>query len=258
MIDAGASFFHAGLRMRQIEARRAPGRSRMTICATGPKGPGMEIRIGMAGHALGRCSYKGVVGMALFTLHIGMCAIQRESGTVMVKGDAIPTYRHMTGRTIFAEVASMCIILLMTGVTIRRCSLKDTVLMARFASYFRMGTFQLESRKIVIEFCRLPTVRGMAGSAVGAEARFMWVVSAVTGIAVLWRCREVNQAARINMALCTGHFQMFPRQLELKAIVIELFAKPIYSIVTIQTGCAISLNVRLGKAGVHLTVAGLT
>ena len=218
----------------------------------------MEIRVRMAGHALGWCSHKGVVGMALFTLHIGMCAIQGESGTVVVKGHAIPTCRHMTGRTICAKATTVCIVLLMAGIAIRRCSLKDTVLMARFASYFRMGSFQLESRKIMIEFSRLPAIRGMAGPAVGAKTRLMRIVSAMTAIAILWRCRKVSQAARVNMALCTSHFQMLPRQLELKAIMIELFAKPVYSIMTIQAGCAIRLNVRLGKAGIHLTVAGIT
>ena len=211
----------------------------------------------MAGHALGWCSHKGIVGVALFALYISVCAIQGESGTIMVKGYAIPTYRHMAGRTIRTETAAMCIVLLMTGITIRGRSLKDTVLMAGFASHFCMSAFQLEIRKIVIEFSRLPTIRGMAGPTVGAEARFMRVISAVAGIAILWRSREVGQAARINMALRTGHVLMLSRQFELKSIMTELFAESIYSIVTIQAGCAISLNVRLGKAGVDLMVAGL-
>jgi hypothetical protein len=218
----------------------------------------MEIRVCVAGHALGWCSYKGVVGMTLLTLQVGMCTIEGESGTVVIKGHAIPAYRHMTGRTIFTEATAMCIVLLMTRITIRRCTFKDTVLMAGFASHLRMGSFQLENRKIVIEFGRLPAIRGMAGPAVSAKTRLMRIVRTMTAIAILWRCRKVSQAARVNMALRTGHFQMLPCQLELKSIVIELFAKPVYPIMTIQAGCAISLNVRLGKAGVHLTVAGHT
>ena len=116
----------------------------MTIHATGSKGPSMEIRVGMTGHALGWCPYKGVVGMALFTLHVGVCTIQRKSGTVVIKGHAIPAHWYMTGRTIRTEVATMCIVLLMTRITIRRCALKDTVLMAGFASHLRVGAFQLE------------------------------------------------------------------------------------------------------------------
>ncbi len=150
----------------------------------------MEIRVRMTGHTLGRCSYKSVVGMALFTLHIGVCAIQGESGTVMVKGDTIPTYRHMTGRTIFAETATMCIVLLMTSITIRRCSLEDAILMARFASHLRMGSFQLESRKIVIEFSWLPAIRGMACPAVGTKTRLVRIIRAMTSIAILRRMSE--------------------------------------------------------------------
>ena len=150
----------------------------------------------------------------------------------------------------------MCVILLVTRITIRRCSLEDAVLMARITSHLCMGSLQLEIRKIVIEFSWLPAIRRMASLAVGAKTSLMRVVSTVAGIAVLWRRREVGQAARISMALRTGHFLMFPRQFELKAIVLELFAKSVYPIMTIQTGCAIRLNMRLGIAGVHMTVAG--
>ena len=230
----------------------------MTICTTGPKGPDVETRVRMAGHALGWCSYKGVVGMALFTLHVGVRTIQGESGTIMVKGHTIPTCRHMTGRTICTKVTTVRIVLLMARVAICRCSFKDTVLMACFASHLCMGSFQLESRKIMIEFSRLPAIRGMAGPAVGTKTRFVQIVSAMTAIAILWRCRKVSQAVRINMTLSTSHFQMLPRQLELKSTMIELLAKPVYSIMTIQAGCAIRLNMRLGKAGIHLTVAGIT
>ena len=109
----------------------------------------------------------------------------------------------------------------------------------------------------MIEFGRLPTIRGMASSTVGAKTRLVRIISAMTSNAILRRVRKVSQTVRINMALRTGHVLMLSRQFELKSIMTELFAESIYSIVTIQAGCAISLNVRLGKAGVDLMVAGL-
>ena len=83
--------------------------------------------------------------MALFTCHIDMRAVQGEVAAVVVKGDAVPTCWHMTGRTVCSKTTTVFIVLLMARITIRRCPFIDTILMARFASHFGMLAFQFES-----------------------------------------------------------------------------------------------------------------
>ena len=83
-----------------------------------------------------------------------------------------------------------------------------------------------------------PAICGVAGVAIRAKTSLMRVVGAMTEIAILWRSLEIGQVSRIDMALNTNHFLVFPRQLELKHVVIEPFAKTIHPIVAIQAGRA--------------------
>jgi hypothetical protein len=84
-----------------------------------------------------------------------------------------------------------------------------------------------------------PAVCGVTGVAIRAKTSLMRVVGAMAGITILWRSLEISRISRIDMALNTDHFLVLPRQLELKQVVIEPFAKSIYPIVAIQAGCAV-------------------
>lgn len=95
----------------------------------------------------------------------------------------------------------------------------------------------------------------MAGAAIGAKARFVWVVRAVAKIAILWGGVEIGKLTRVNVALDTGHFAVASLQLELRNIVIKSPTEPVYAIVTIKASCPKGQSMRLGKDGVYLTVA---
>ena len=163
----------------------------------------------------------------------------------------------MTGCTIGSKAAIMLIILTVAGITIGRRALINTTLVAIFARDFGMLTFQLESRKAVVKLGRFPSVSRMAGTTIGTKARFVWVVRAVTKIAILWGGLEIGQLTRVNVALDTGRFTVASLQLELRNIVIESPTEPVYAIVTIKASCPKGQSMRLGKDGVHLTVASI-
>ena len=76
----------------------------------------------------------------------------------MVDGCAIPIIRGVTATAVCAELAVVFVILLMTGITIGRCTLENIVLVALLASGFGMFAFEFESRKVVIELRGLPAV----------------------------------------------------------------------------------------------------
>jgi len=75
MINACPFLIYARFRVGHIEARRAPGSGRMAIRAIGLEGSKVEIRVSMAGHALGRKPGKLSGPMTTFTSYVDVCTI---------------------------------------------------------------------------------------------------------------------------------------------------------------------------------------
>ena len=84
--------------------------------------------------------------MALFTSHVGMCAIQLEGRKIVVKGGRFPSRNGMTGAAILPKFSIMRIILLMTGKTGRISALEHIIDVAVSAFHFGMLAFQLKRR----------------------------------------------------------------------------------------------------------------
>lgn len=176
----------------------------------------------------------------------------------MVKVDIIPIRQGVAGSTVCAKATVVFVILLVAGITIRGRSLKHAVLMAFFASDISMFAFQLEVRKVVIEGGILPIVWRVAGTAIHAKLPIVRVVSAMARITISRRVLEISQAACVYVAKNTLNALMPTGQLKLRDIVVvEAFTENVYTIMTIQAGCAIRQEMCLSKDGVHLTVAGV-
>jgi len=257
VIDAVSAFAYARLRVCNIETRRAPGRSIVAILTIGAKCTNVEYRIFMASYTLSRETGELSVCMALFTGYIYVRAIQRKIAAVVIEGGRIPARWCVTGTAIRAKAAVVFVILLMAGVTLSGRTLKDTVLVAILAVNSGMHPFQFEGRQVVIEGGVFPIIWRVTGAAICAKLTIMRVVCAVAGIAILGCGLKVSQTAGIFMTGDTLHFSMSASQLKVEGIMTEIFSKYIYTVVTIQTGCAKGLDMCLGKDGVHLTVAGV-
>ena len=160
----------------------------MAVCATGIESSNMEIRVCMTRNTLGRKTCKLTGCMAGFTSDIDMRAVQGEVAEIMIECNFFPIGWHVTRDAVRPKAASMCIILLVTGVAIGGCALIESVLMACLANNFGVRPLKLESRKIVIELGRLPPVGYVTGSAVCTKARGMRIICAMTGVTIL-RCR---------------------------------------------------------------------
>ena len=72
-----------------------------------------------------------------------------------------------------------------TGNALFRCALIYAVLMAVFTFHVCVCAIQFEGREIVIEGSGCPAFRRMAGLTLRAISKLMWVIRAVTGIAIL-------------------------------------------------------------------------
>ena len=158
VINAAALFVHLRFGMSQIECRRQPARrvvARSAVCAEGSH---VKIRVGMAGNAGGIQSLELTARVALFATDFDMRARQRKAGQVVVEGRAFPIIRSVTATAVCAELAVVFVILLMTGITIGRCTLENIVNVALLAFGFGVFAFEFESRKVVIEIRRLPAV----------------------------------------------------------------------------------------------------
>jgi len=71
---------------------------------------------------------------------------QRETAAVVIEINIIPTGWIMTGRTIGTKLTVVIIILLVTGITVGRCTFENIILMTGLTRNFRMLTLQLERR----------------------------------------------------------------------------------------------------------------
>ena len=98
----------------------------------------------MAGNTLRGYPGKRIIGMALFTCHSRMRAIQREVAQVVVKGGILPTRWVMTGSTLRTKATVVFINLLVTGIAIVWRALEYPILVAIFTGDISMFSFKLE------------------------------------------------------------------------------------------------------------------
>lgn len=103
---------------------------------------------------------------------------------------------------------------------------------------FRVFTFQLENRQIVVELCGRPPIFGMAVHATESIFALMGLIVAMAGIAILQRHLKIPKSARIDMTLHARKPFMFTGDLEGIFIVIEIRNQTIHTVVTIQAGWA--------------------
>ena len=128
----------------------------------------------------------------------------------------------------------MVIVLQMAGGASLRRALEHVVDVALGALDRLVLAHEFERCQIVIELCALPTVRGVALRAIGAEGAVVGVVFPVA-IDAGGRCaREVRRRPHLRVALAAGDLTVLAAQRKLQAIVIET-GKPIGPIVARQT-----------------------
>ena len=104
--------------------------------------------------------------MAALTGHVGVFAIQFENEQAVVHVGREPPRRIMAGTAIRAELAVVLVILLMAGIAVLWRSIVHIIDMTFLADYIHVFACQFERGKIVVEFCREPSVRSMAIAAV--------------------------------------------------------------------------------------------
>lgn len=122
-----------------------------------------------------------------------------------------PGCGRMAVRATGAERAEMEVRFPVTGPTLRRKPRELTGCMASLAIHVDVRPGQREAAEIMVKGGTLPALRRVAGGAVHAETGLVRIIGTVAGVAVLRSAYKVHQAARIQMALHTGHFQVFPR-----------------------------------------------
>ena len=121
-----------------------------------------------------------------------------------------------------------------------------------------MLALQFERGKIVIELRRCPAIDGMTRRTIQPKAALMRLIVVVAGKAILWRRREINPPARVEMALHASNTSMRAGELERKNAVIEIFIEAVYAIMTIEAGGAEGQAMGGHEPEVHLTVACVT
>jgi len=102
----------------------------------------------------------------------------------VVEGDVIPIRGAMTCRAIRAKATIVMIVLLMTGETIRRCTLEDIVNVALVAFDAGVLAFEFESRKVVVKPGGFPTLWCMTPASIRTKRALMSVIPDVAGLTV--------------------------------------------------------------------------
>ena len=111
---------------------------------------------------------------------------QWEASNAMVEVRITPTAGCMTGTTIRAKLTVVCILVGVTGITVRGRTLV-AVRMAGGASYSGVSALERETGKVVVEVHIRPLGRLMTGTTIRTELAVMMVLIGVTGITVRGR-----------------------------------------------------------------------
>ena len=150
----------------------------------------------MTGSTTGRQAAKRSVLMTARTIQPGMFSGQREAGNGMVEVRIAPTAGCMTGTTIRAKLTVVCILVGVTGITVRGRTLV-AVRMAGSASYSGVSTLEWETCKVVVEVHIRPLGWLVTGATVRTELAVVVVLVGMAGIAIGGRTLVTVRMARL-------------------------------------------------------------
>lgn len=158
--------------------------------------------------------------MTARTIQPGMFPGQREAGNGMVEVRIAPTAGRMTGTTIRAKLTVVCILVGVTGITVRGRSLV-TIRMAGGASYSGVSTLERETGKIMVEVYIRPLGWLVTGTTVRTELTVVMVLVGMTGIAI-----SGSTLVTVRMAGLAGNARMGCLERETGLAVIEVNILP--------------------------------
>ena len=141
----------------------------------------------MTGITIRRCTLVNTVDMTRTALNRSMLAQKRESSIVVVEGHIAPPAGVMTGTTVRAELSVMLILRCVAGITIRRCTLENTVGMTGTALNRSMLTRKQESSIVVVEIDIRPFGGFMTRSTVRTELSVMFILRCMAGVTIFRR-----------------------------------------------------------------------
>jgi len=163
---------------------------------------------------------------------------QREGCSGMVKAHRLPIRGAMASGAVSTQLPVVCIIQLVARKTIHGRAFIHAVDVAILTGDTHMRADQFEGRQIVIETSRLPALRGVAGCAIRPQTALMRIVDLMARETVPRSPLQSRQCMLSAVAFPAGDFRMFPCQHKSEEAVIEIIAKSINAVMTIETSIA--------------------
>lgn len=148
----------------------------------------------------------------------------------MVEGCILPIGWDVTSLTLGSIAPIMFVVISVARIAIFGRAFEDIVHMAFFASDLSMLTFEFECGKIVVELRIFPGRGIMATLALSSILTVMFIIWSMAGITILRRRLQINNGARVQMALGTSCIGVTTFELKGVGIVVEII-KPIHTIV---------------------------
>jgi hypothetical protein len=167
----------------------------------------------------------------------------------MIETRIPPTTGRVARTTICPKLTIMSIPRSVTGKTIRRCALIDTVCMAVTTSHVFMLAGQWKAGIIVVEANIPPTAGHMAGTTIRAKLAIMSIPGSMAGITIRRRTLELP----VDMAGRTGSVLVLAGQRESRCAVVKSHILPAAGY---MTGTAI--RAKLPVMGIPGSMAGIT
>lgn len=214
----------------------------------------VPVIVGMAGITVGRGALEDFVDMAVRARNLVVFTCQYEGCQVVVKGCRQPARGGVAKRTIGSKLTEMFVILAMTGMAIRGCTLEGAINVTCSACHDGMLPGQLKCRCGMIKSGGEPACWSMAGSAFRSILTVMLVILRVACITVHGGVLEVI----VDVTIGTNQRGMFPEKLEGGQAVIEGHFQPAGWGVT---GCAVGpvlalVNIAGSMAGITVRGSG--
>lgn len=204
-----------------IKGSWSPAAGVVTGSALCAKSTGVSIIFQMAGRAVLRSAFEQVSFMAVCASHRRMFTDKRESELGMIHSGGLPAFGGMAGGALRSQLTLVRVIFLMAGSAVLRRAFKDSVLMTAFASHGGMFSIETECEQGMIHLCILPAFGRMTCCAVGPKLTVMVVVFRMAGETRLGSYLQINDRTRVDMALGTCKWRMFPDQIEWNFIMIK-------------------------------------
>lgn len=166
----------------------------------------------------------------------------------MVECRATPAIGVMTGSAIRSKTATVVVIRSVTGITIGRRSLIDSVGVASAAGQVGMPPCQREAGVVMVEGRATPAISRVTGTAVPAKLAVVRIPIGMTSVTVLRRTL-VNA---VSVTRCAGYIVMSSCQWESSVVMVEGDPAPTIGVVT----CA-AILAKLAVVLVIILVTGI-